>query len=130
MTTKSYATVKVEKEDGITWVILNRPEKRNAMNAQLHFDMLDAISELETDKETKVLILTGAGNSWCAGQYQHHRLPWYRLLSPSTLRQYLVLLLKGRKIQNYGKDDYYQAGGDFLVDRDGKVIFSYRSHDP
>jgi trans-feruloyl-CoA hydratase/vanillin synthase len=68
MATKSYDTVKIEKEDGITWVILNRPEKRNAMNAQLHFDMLDAISELETDKETKVLILTGAGNSWCAGQ--------------------------------------------------------------
>ena len=68
MAVKSYATVKVEKEDGITWVILNRPEKRNAMNAQLHFDMLDAISDLETDTETKVLVLTGAGNSWCAGQ--------------------------------------------------------------
>jgi len=68
MATKSYATVKVEKEDGITWVILNRPEKRNAMNAQLHFDMLDAITDLETDSETKVLVLTGAGNSWCAGQ--------------------------------------------------------------
>jgi trans-feruloyl-CoA hydratase/vanillin synthase len=68
MATKSYATVKVEKEGGITWVILNRPEKRNAMNAQLHYDMYDAINELETDTETKVLILTGAGNSWCAGQ--------------------------------------------------------------
>ncbi len=68
MSTKSYATVKIEKEDGITWVILNRPEKRNAMNAQLHFDMLDAITDLETDSETKVLVLTGAGNSWCAGQ--------------------------------------------------------------
>ena len=68
MATKSYATVKVEKEDGITWVILNRPEKRNAMNAQLHFDMLDAITDLETDSETKVMVLTGAGNSWCAGQ--------------------------------------------------------------
>lgn len=68
MATKSYATVKIEKEDGITWVILNRPEKRNAMNAQLHFDMLDAVSDLETDSETKVLVLTGAGNSWCAGQ--------------------------------------------------------------
>ncbi len=68
MATKSYATVKIEKEDGITWVILNRPEKRNAMNAQLHFDMLDAITDLETDSETKVLVLTGAGNSWCAGQ--------------------------------------------------------------
>lgn len=68
MPTKSYATVKIEKEDGITWVILNRPEKRNAMNAQLHFDMLDAITDLETDSETKILVLTGAGNSWCAGQ--------------------------------------------------------------
>ncbi len=30
--------------------------------------MQDAITELETDSETKVLVLTGAGNSWCAGQ--------------------------------------------------------------
>ena len=68
MATKSYDTVKIEKEDGITWVIFNRPEKRNAMNAQLHIDMLDAVTDLETDSETKVLVLTGAGNSWCAGQ--------------------------------------------------------------
>ncbi len=68
MAVKSYKTVKVEKENGITWVILNRPEKRNAMSVQLHYDMLDAISELETDDETKVMVLTGAGNSWCAGQ--------------------------------------------------------------
>ena len=67
-TTKTYETVKVEKEGGITWVILNRPEKRNAMNPQMHYDMLDAVVELETDEETRVLILTGAGDSWCAGQ--------------------------------------------------------------
>lgn len=68
MAIKSYATVKVEKEGGITWVTLNRPEKRNAMNPQLHYDMLDAICELEVDNETRVLVLTGAGDSWCAGQ--------------------------------------------------------------
>ena len=68
MAVKSYKTVKVEKENGITWVILNRPEKRNAMSVQLHYDMLDAISELETDDETRVMVLTGAGNSWSAGQ--------------------------------------------------------------
>ena len=67
-TTKAYKTVKVEKEEGITWVILNRPEKRNAMNPQLHYDMLDAVTELETDDETRVMVLTGAGESWCAGQ--------------------------------------------------------------
>ena len=65
---KDYKTVKVEKEDGITWCILNRPEKRNAMNPQLHYDMLEALTELEVDKETQVLVLTGAGPSWCAGQ--------------------------------------------------------------
>jgi len=68
MATKNYQTVKVEKEDGITWVILNRPEKRNAMSPQLHYDMLDALTELETDPETQVVVLTGAGNSFCAGQ--------------------------------------------------------------
>jgi trans-feruloyl-CoA hydratase/vanillin synthase len=68
MATKNYQTVKVEHEDGIAWVILNRPEKRNAMSPQLHYDMLDAITELETDKETRVMVITGAGESWCAGQ--------------------------------------------------------------
>ncbi len=68
MATKEYQTVLVEKEDGITWVILNRPEKRNAMSPQLHFDMYDAVTEAEGDPETQVMVITGAGNSWCAGQ--------------------------------------------------------------
>jgi trans-feruloyl-CoA hydratase/vanillin synthase len=68
METKTLQTVKVEKEDGITWVILNRPEKRNAMSPQLHFDMVEVLDEIETDNTTQVLVLTGAGNSWCAGQ--------------------------------------------------------------
>jgi trans-feruloyl-CoA hydratase/vanillin synthase len=68
MATKNYQTVKVEIEDGIAWTILNRPEKRNAMSPQLHYDMLEALTELETDKESKIVVLTGAGESWCAGQ--------------------------------------------------------------
>lgn len=58
------------------------------------------------------------------------RLPWYRVFSPSMLRLYLSLLRKGRRIQNYGKDDYFQAGGDFLLDREGIILFAHRSHDP
>jgi trans-feruloyl-CoA hydratase/vanillin synthase len=65
---KTYQTVKVEKEGGIAWVILNRPEKRNAMNPQMHFDMIEVLTELQHDAGTQVLILTGAGESWCAGQ--------------------------------------------------------------
>jgi trans-feruloyl-CoA hydratase/vanillin synthase len=61
--------VKVEKhDDGITWVYLNRPEKRNAMSPALHEEMDETLAELETDPDTKVLILTGAGGNFSAGQ--------------------------------------------------------------
>ena len=63
-----YQNVKIEREDGITFVMLNRPEKRNAMSPALHYEMEDVISRLATDKESKVLILGGVGESWCAGQ--------------------------------------------------------------
>ncbi|MBI4298968.1 MAG: p-hydroxycinnamoyl CoA hydratase/lyase [Chloroflexi bacterium] len=67
--TKQYKTIKVEKEDGITWLYFNRPEKRNAMNPTLHKEMTEALEELEQDDDTQVLVLTGAGDkSWCAGQ--------------------------------------------------------------
>lgn len=60
--------VKVEREEGVTFVILNRPDKRNAMSPQLHFEMVDVLKELAEDDATRVLVLTGAGDSWCAGQ--------------------------------------------------------------
>jgi trans-feruloyl-CoA hydratase/vanillin synthase len=68
MTTKKYETVLIEKNDGITWLIMNRPEKRNAMSPQLHLEMDDALAELAVDPQTQVLVLTGAGDAFCAGQ--------------------------------------------------------------
>lgn len=60
--------VKVRKADGITWVLMNRPEKRNAMSPDLHYEMDATLAELETDPETQVLVLTGAGEAFSAGQ--------------------------------------------------------------
>lgn len=58
------------------------------------------------------------------------RLPWRRVFSPSTIKFYTGALLKGGKLHNYGRDDYRQSGGDFVVDRTGKILFAHRSHDP
>ena len=58
------------------------------------------------------------------------RLPWYRVFSPTTLRLYVRLLLKGRKLEDYGREDYRQSGGDFLVDSAGRTVFAHRSRDP
>jgi peroxiredoxin len=58
------------------------------------------------------------------------RLSLLRVFSPATLRLYFRLLREGKKLQNYGQDDYYQAGGDFLIDRKGGILFAHRSQDP
>lgn len=58
------------------------------------------------------------------------RLPWYRVFSLPTLKLYAHLLRRGRKLESYGRDDYFQAGGDFLLDREGRLLFAYHSHDP
>lgn len=60
--------VKIERDGGVTFIILNRPEKRNAMSPQLHMDMCDALDWAEVDDQTKVVVITGAGGNFCAGQ--------------------------------------------------------------
>jgi trans-feruloyl-CoA hydratase/vanillin synthase len=98
-TITNYECVTVEKDDGLTWVTLNRPDKRNAMSPELDREMLDIILNLEGDPETRVLILTGAGDAFCAGmdlklyfraledkpaeriraEWVTHQWRWYRL---------------------------------------------------
>lgn len=62
-----WQTVKVDIEDGIAWVTLNRPEKRNAMSPTLNREMVEALETLEQDASAGVLVLTGAGDAWTAG---------------------------------------------------------------
>ncbi|MED4601915.1 p-hydroxycinnamoyl CoA hydratase/lyase [Paenibacillus validus] len=59
--------VKVEFEDGIAWVILNRPHKRNAMSPALNEEMVEILEQLELDDRCGVVVLTGAGDSFSAG---------------------------------------------------------------
>lgn len=63
-----YETIKVDTVDGVTTIMFNRPDRRNAMNPTLHLEMVDALTDLEFDDDCRVLVLTGAGESFCAGQ--------------------------------------------------------------
>jgi feruloyl-CoA hydratase/lyase len=68
MADKKYETIKIERDGGITYVIFNRPDQRNAMSPQLHMDMQDALEDLAIDPKTEVLVITGAGKAFSAGQ--------------------------------------------------------------
>ena len=57
----------VEKEGAILIVTLNRPEKRNAVNSEVMCRLYDAWEQLNDNNELRVGILTGRGNTFCAG---------------------------------------------------------------
>ncbi len=63
----STQTVTVEIKDRIAWVILNRPDKRNAMNPALNDDMVQILDAIEVDDSCDVLVLTGAGEAFSSG---------------------------------------------------------------
>ncbi len=59
--------VLVEFEEGIAWVSMNRPEKKNAISVDLAREMLATMDALETDPRCGVFVLTGSGDAWSAG---------------------------------------------------------------
>ncbi len=61
------ANVLVELDEGIAWVTLNRPSKRNAMSPALNDEMVRVLDALEIDDRVAVVVLTGAGDSFSAG---------------------------------------------------------------
>jgi enoyl-CoA hydratase len=62
-----YKQITLEKSNGIGKLTLNRPEKLNAVTMVMMQEFSDAINNVENDPEIKVLIIKGAGRSFCAG---------------------------------------------------------------
>lgn len=63
----TYQTLLIEKADGVGLVTLNRPAKKNAMNPQLHEDMTALLDDLRYDNDVRCIVITGAGDTFCAG---------------------------------------------------------------
>ena len=62
-----YTCVIYKKEGAIGWIILNRPDSLNTFNMSLGEETLCALEECERDDEVRVIIITGAGRAFCAG---------------------------------------------------------------
>lgn len=59
--------LELDRNNNILTVRLNRPEKRNALNANMISALMDIAKELEHDKDTDIVVLKGNGDSFCAG---------------------------------------------------------------
>jgi enoyl-CoA hydratase/carnithine racemase len=57
-----------KKHEHVVTVTLNRPEKLNAITRPFSNQMMDAFRRFEADPDARILVLTGAGRSFCAGR--------------------------------------------------------------
>src|SRR4030088_2255786 len=121
-----YECVNVRIGDGIAWTALNRPDKRNAMSPQLHYDMDDALARLEVDDDVRVVVVTGEGGNFSAGQ---DLKKFFRELEKNPAERKKAAAAANRwrweRIYNYDKPTIamvhgFCVGGGFmpLLDRD------------
>jgi 2-(1,2-epoxy-1,2-dihydrophenyl)acetyl-CoA isomerase len=64
----SYEHILFDMRGGIARLTLNRPERLNSFTDAMHAEVRDALSRVRMDATTRVLLLTGAGRGFCAGQ--------------------------------------------------------------
>jgi len=64
----SYEQIRFETADGVARITLNRPDRLNSFTTQMHGELRDALSRVATPGDARVLLLTGAGRGFCAGQ--------------------------------------------------------------
>ena len=87
----NYDTIKLEIDDDVAVVKLHRPDVMNALNTQMRAEIADAVSL--AGREARVVVLTGAGRSFCSGQDLGDRANAADLDLERTLRdEYLPML--------------------------------------
>ncbi|PWA09437.1 enoyl-CoA hydratase/isomerase family protein [Pueribacillus theae] len=59
--------LKVQKENGIAYLTMNRPDKLNALSKELVTFLIRALKDAEADEEIRAIILSGEGKSFCSG---------------------------------------------------------------
>jgi 2-(1,2-epoxy-1,2-dihydrophenyl)acetyl-CoA isomerase len=64
----AYESILFSSEGGIARLTLNRPERLNSFNDAMHAEVRDALARVKADPSVRVLLLTGAGRGFCAGQ--------------------------------------------------------------
>ncbi|GAC1315809.1 MAG: 2-(1,2-epoxy-1,2-dihydrophenyl)acetyl-CoA isomerase PaaG [Collimonas sp.] len=63
-----YLNILLKIQDGVARLTLNRPEKLNSFTVAMHDEVRAALEQIEADASVRVLVLTGAGRGFCAGQ--------------------------------------------------------------
>jgi len=61
------AAIETKIENEVAWITLNRPEQRNAVNAEMRDELIAVLTDARTNPEIRALVITGAGKGFCTG---------------------------------------------------------------
>jgi 2-(1,2-epoxy-1,2-dihydrophenyl)acetyl-CoA isomerase len=64
----AFETILLSVENGAARLTLNRPDRLNSFTVEMHGEIAEAITKFEQDQSVRVLLITGAGRGFCAGQ--------------------------------------------------------------
>lgn len=65
--TQQFDTLEYDVADGIATIRLNRPDRLNAFNQQMGWDLIAAFDATDADDAVRVVVVTGNGRGFCAG---------------------------------------------------------------
>jgi len=94
-----YQNFLVDRDDKIAVVTLNRPEKRNPINEEMLSEFEQIVMSLRDDASSRAVILTGTGNSFCAGA----DLSMVKRVTDPAERQRLFALARNRRARLIGR---------------------------
>ena len=92
----SGSSILVEQRQGYRVVTLNRPDRLNAFNEDMHRALAAALADAEADADCRALLITGAGHAFCAGQDLSDRVakPGETMVLGETVERYYNPLVR------------------------------------
>ncbi len=113
-------TISIEREGAISHIILNRPEKRNALTGDMLLAIEVALRDAERDADVRVVVLRAAGPDFCAG-FDLSRLRSEELPEERMLREEEELFRKALALRNFPKPTIAAVQGGCIA---GGLLFS------
>ncbi len=106
-----YENMLFRKEGPVGHVVFTRPERRNATDDQFYKDLLACLDEAEEDEEVRVIVISGQGPVFCAGQ----NLKFTNTATPKQYKDYIKYLYEGwDRIRRHPKPIIARVHGDAL----------------
>jgi len=123
-----FNSIVFQKENGIAYITLNRPEALNAVTPELASEVWQALQRCEEDEDIRVVVLKGAGRSFCAGDdLSDDTSVWQKV--PLQMKTYMDLIRALRNLRKpviaslhghvYGAGCELALASDFRIAAEG-----------